>query len=330
MIAPRHHARHGALLEEREPSVTLRDAGETALVRGVDFSLNRGETLSIVGESGSGKSVTAQALTRLLDPLATRVAAKTLSLNGRALLPLSERQMRAVRGGEIAMIFQDSMTALNPLRGVGAQIVEGIRRHSKSPQAEARARAEDMLARVQIPDPLRVKRHYPFGLSGGIRQRVMIAAALAMGTDVLLADAPTTALDATVQAQVLGLLTEFRDRLGLGIVLITQDFGVVAEVADRVAVMYAGRLVETARVQAPFDAPRHPYTIVLMGALPSRAATAAGRLQEIPGVVPTPGDIGPGCAFASRCALAREMCRQTAPAFRTIAPEHEVACHVVA
>ncbi len=317
------------LLTVEKLSVSLRGSGdEPQIVSDMSFSLNRSETLCIVGESGCGKSVTAQAVMRLLDPIETRIQAQTLSLNGRALMSLSEREMRKVRGAEIAMIFQDPMTSLNPLKRVGAQIVQGLRHHSNVSRSEAYEQAEQMLARVQIPDPRRVMRQYPFELSGGMRQRVMIASSLAMGPSVLLADEPTTALDTTVQTQVLGLLAELRDKLGLGIVLITHDFGVVAEVADRVAVMYAGRLVEMARVQDLFDAPRHPYSQGLMGALPDSASGRSDRLNEIPGVVPAPGQIGAGCPFASRCSFAQPECLQSAPELRSLTPHHKVACHV--
>ena len=317
------------LLTVEKLSVSLRGSGgEPQIVSDMSFSLNRSETLCIVGESGCGKSVTAQAVMRLLDPTETRIQAQTLSLNGRALMSLSEGEMRKVRGAEIAMIFQDPMTSLNPLKRVGAQIVQGLRHHSNVSRSEAYEQAEQMLARVQIPDPRRVMRQYPFELSGGMRQRVMIASSLAMGPSVLLADEPTTALDTTVQTQVLGLLAELRDKLGLGIVLITHDFGVVAEVADRVAVMYAGRLVEMARVQDLFDAPRHPYSRGLMGALPDSASGRSDRLNEIPGVVPAPGQIGAGCPFASRCSFAQPECLQSAPELRSLTPHHKVACHV--
>lgn len=301
------------------------------VVKNISFTLRRCETICIVGESGCGKSVTALALMRLLPIRDAIIEAERLTFKNLQLLGLSEREMRQVRGNGIAMIFQDPMSALNPLLTIRRQITEGIILHTESTRDEAYALAIDVLDKVRIPDPKRVLAQYPFELSGGMLQRVMIAAALAMGPSVLVADEPTTALDSTVQAQVLALIKDIQEDLGLGIILITHDFGVVAEVADQVAVMYAGRIVEYAAVNALFDNPKHPYTIGLMNALPSIDSDSSKmkRLNEIPGMVPSPSSIESGCAFAARCSLVKDRCHREIPVLRSAGKVHMAACHLL-
>lgn len=301
------------------------------IVKDVSFTLRRKETTCIVGESGCGKSVTALALMRLLPARDAIIEAEEFKLNNVDLLEYTEREMRKVRGGDIAMIFQDPMSALNPLLTVERQITEGVMLHTECTHEEACGLAIDVLEKVRIPDPKRMLEQYPFELSGGMRQRVMIAIALAMSPSLLIADEPTTALDTTVQAQVLTLIKDIQETLGLGIVLITHDFGVVAEVADQVAVMYAGQIVEYAAVTALFDNPSHPYTIGLMNALPMMGNnySASGRLNEIPGMVPAPSDTVAGCAFASRCAHVTEQCRREKPKLRNAGANHLAACHLI-
>jgi len=305
--------------------------GPIKAVDRVSFSLGRGETLGIVGESGCGKSVTALSILRLVPSPPGRIVAGRVLLDGQDLLALSESEMRAIRGKQVSMIFQEPMTSLNPVLTVGRQIVETLRRHERLSGREAQARALEMLELVRIPDAPRRLAQYPHELSGGMRQRVMIAIALACHPDVLLADEPTTALDVTIQAQILGLLQDLRARLGTAVVLITHDLGVVAEMADRVVVMYAGRKVEEAAVDRLFARPRHPYTRGLLTSVPRLTRRGRGgggrrRLAEIPGLVPDPGELPRGCSFAPRCALATERCRREAPPLEVQAPGHLAAC----
>jgi peptide/nickel transport system ATP-binding protein len=264
----------------------------------VSFAVSAGETLCLVGESGSGKSVTALSMIRLV-PAPGRIAAGTVRLNGRSLLALGEREMQHVRGAEVGFIFQEPMTALNPVFTIGAQIEETLRIHGRATRANARARAMDLLASVSVPEPQRRVREYPHQLSGGLRQRALIALALACEPKLLIADEPTTALDVTIQAQILDLLRELQQRLGLGLLLITHDLGVVAEMADRVAVMYAGRIVEHAPVKPLFAEPKHPYTRGLLASIPGGAPGT--RLRAIQGTVPPLGALPPGCSFVARC-----------------------------
>ncbi len=297
----------------------------TRAVENVSFSIAPGETLGLVGESGCGKSVTALSVMQLL-PKQGRAVAGAIRFNGRNLLDLSEAEMRAVRGDRIAMIFQEPMTSLNPVHTIGEQIAEVVRIHQGATRAAAMAHAEEMLRLVRIPDASRRVRDYPHHFSGGMRQRAMIAMALACSPSLLIADEPTTALDVTIQAQILRLMLELKERIGAAILMITHDLGVVAETCQRVIVMYAGRVVEEASVETLFDQPAHPYTRGLMGSIPGRASARRRRLPEIPGVVPNLAEPMAGCAFAPRCGLAIDACRSAPVTLRSIAPGHRVAC----
>jgi peptide/nickel transport system ATP-binding protein len=305
--------------------------GINRAVDGLTLKIESGQTLAVVGESGCGKSVTAMSVLRLLPDPPGRIAG-SVRFMGRDLLAMSEAQMREIRGNEIAMIFQEPMTSLNPVLTVGWQISETVRLHQKLDKAAAQARAVEMLALVGIPEPERRVREYPHQLSGGMRQRVMIAMALACHPKLLIADEPTTALDVTVQAQILDLMRDLKERVGAAIMLITHDLGVVAEVAEHVVVMYAGRKVEEAPVRELFRNPRHPYTRGLLGAVPRLGSSleegaAQSRLAEIPGLVPSLKQRIVGCVFAGRCSQATDLCRQVAPALRPAADQHIVACH---
>ena len=300
--------------------------GPVRSVDGVSFTVNDGETLGIVGESGCGKSVTALSILRLVPvPPGRHVGA--VRYRGRDLLALTEKAMRAIRGDRISMIFQEPMTSLNPVLSVGRQIAECVQLHQGLGRAEAMRRAVEMLKLVQIPEAERRAREYPHQLSGGMRQRVMIALALSCRPELLIADEPTTALDVTIQAQILDLVKRLQRELGMGVIMITHDLGVVAESCDRVVVMYAGRKAEEAGVLELFDRPRHPYTRALMASMPA-LSTRAARLAEIPGLVPSPHQLGRGCAFAPRCAYAEARCRIERPAFTIDAAGHGVACFV--
>ena len=300
-------------------------SGEVAAVDGVSLSVARGRTLGLVGESGCGKSMLALSVLRLL-PRAGRIAAGRIMFEGRDLLALPMAELRGLRGARIAMVFQDPMTGLNPVFTVGEQLCEAMRAHDRrASPAALRARAIEALGRVRIPAPDRRFGDYPHQLSGGMRQRVMIAMALACAPDLLIADEPTTALDVTVQAQILDLLRAVQRQTGMAIVLITHDLGVIAEMADEVAVMYAGRVVERAPVTALFDDPQHPYTLGLLGSMPELAETRE-RLLAIEGAVPSPEAMPPGCRFAPRCAFAAPRCAETDPRLQPIAPLHLAAC----
>jgi peptide/nickel transport system ATP-binding protein len=305
--------------------------GINRAVDGLTLKIETGQTLAVVGESGCGKSVTAMSVLRLLSDPPARIAG-SIRFMGRDLLAMSEAQMREIRGNEIAMIFQEPMTSLNPVLTVGWQISETVRLHQKLDKPAAQARAVDMLALVGIPEPERRVYEYPHQLSGGMRQRVMIAMALACHPKLLIADEPTTALDVTVQAQILDLMRDLKERVGAAIMLITHDLGVVAEVAEHVVVMYAGRKVEEAPVRELFCNPRHPYTRGLLGAVPRLGSSLEegapqSRLAEIPGLVPSLKQRIVGCVFAGRCSYATDLCRQVAPALRPAAERHIVACH---
>jgi oligopeptide/dipeptide ABC transporter ATP-binding protein len=306
-------------------------AGVVRAVDGVSYSLRAGETLGVVGESGCGKSVTALSILRLVSSPPGRIVDGTIRFDGVDLLSLSESQMEDIRGNRISMIFQEPMTSLNPLLTVGKQISEAIALHQKLPRRQAMSRAIDMLRRVHIPEPEQRAHAYPHQLSGGMRQRVMIAMALSCNPKVLIADEPTTALDVTIQAQILDLMRELRDTLGTAIILITHDMGVVAENADRVVVMYAGRKVEEATVDDLFERPAHPYTRGLLGSIPSldlaaRTVPLRSRLNEIKGMVPSLFNLPKGCSFAPRCALATDQCRISAPILKEHRRGHLVAC----
>ena len=299
-------------------------AGIGRAVDGLSFHLGRGETLGLVGESGCGKSVAALSVLRLVAPPG-RIEGGRVRFRGRDLLGLPEEEMRDVRGKEIAMIFQEPMTSLNPVLTCGDQIAEAVRRHLDVGRHEARGRAVDMMRRVGIPAPEQRVDEYPHQLSGGMRQRVMIAMALSCTPDVLIADEPTTALDVTTQAQILELLHRLQQEFHMAILLITHDLGVVAEVADRVAVMYAGRIVEAAETPRLFASPRHPYTRGLLRSVP-RIEGPLHRLEVIPGRVPEATGFPDGCRFHPRCPLAEDRCRGQAPALEEVAPGHGAAC----
>jgi oligopeptide/dipeptide ABC transporter ATP-binding protein len=306
-------------------------SGTVRAVDGVSYSLNSGETLGVVGESGCGKSVTALSILRLVASPPGRIVDGAIRFEGSDLLGLSESQMEDIRGNHISMIFQEPMTSLNPLLTVGRQISEAIALHQRVSRRTAMDRAIDMLRRVHIPEPERRAFAYPHQMSGGMRQRVMIAMALSCNPKVLIADEPTTALDVTIQAQILDLMRELRDTLGTAIILITHDMGVVAENADRVVVMYAGRKVEEASVDDLFERPGHPYTRGLLDSIPNldlaaRADLSRTRLNEIKGMVPSLSNLPKGCSFAPRCGLATEQCHAVFPRLEQHRPGHWVAC----
>jgi len=318
-----------ALLSVRDLVIEVATpSGPLPVVDGVSFALARGEVLSIVGESGSGKSITMLALMGLLDPQSARVKSGQIEFRG-AALPLGTPAMDALRGAALAMIFQEPMTSLNPVLTVGRQIGESVKAHQPQLAADAvRRRTVELLDLVGVPEPARRMRQYPHEYSGGMRQRVMIAMAIANHPDLLIADEPTTALDVTIQAQVMDVLARIREESGAAMILVTHDLGLVAENADRVAVMYAGHLVETASCEAIFAQPRHPYTLGLLASLP-RADVTAEELSAIPGQPPGVQDRPAGCVFHPRCALRREreICAIESPPLAAIAPEHAVACH---
>ena len=296
--------------------------GASTVVDDVSFAIRPGEKFALVGESGSGKSITALSVLRLVEAATTTGA---IRFDGVDLLLKSEREMRGIRGADIAMIFQEPMTAMNPLYTVGNQIGEVLELHEALRPNAARARAIELLAQTGIPEPERRVNDYPFQMSGGQKQRVMIAIALAAEPDVVIADEPTTALDVTIQAQILALMRGLQQETGAAIILITHDLGVVAEVADEVLVMYAGRVVERAPVQTLFEAPQHPYTIGLLGSIP-RLDGQLDRLASIEGQVPSPLRRPAGCSFAERCPFADAHCHAQAPALRQVGTDHFSAC----
>jgi peptide/nickel transport system ATP-binding protein len=314
------------LLEVDDLSVRFdTDDGPVHAVDGLAFTLDESEVLGVVGESGCGKSVSLMALTQLLPP--TAKVTGTAVLDGVDLLGAPSSHVRRTRGRTIAYVFQEPMTSLNPSFKIGRQIEEVLRRHLDLSRRRAQERAVELLELVRIPAPARRVNEYPHELSGGMRQRVMIAMALACDPKILVADEPTTALDVTIQAGILDLMRDIRARLGTAIVLITHNLGVVADIADRVLVMYAGRKVEAAPVHDLFAAPQHPYTIGLLGAVPRPgSASVNGRLQEIPGRVPSLRELPQSCVFADRCPRADELTRSERPLLREVRPGHLVAC----
>jgi peptide/nickel transport system ATP-binding protein len=303
------------------------DNGVVHAVDGVDLAIDRGETLGVVGESGCGKTVTAMSVLKLIAMPPGRIVAGQILWQGRDLVPLTPEEMRPIRSKEIGIVFQEPMTSLNPVYTVGAQIAETVREHEGLGRRAALERAVEMLRLVHIPNPHRRVNDYPHQFSGGMRQRVMIAMALSCNPKLLIADEPTTALDVTIQAQILELITEMKERLGMAVMLITHAMGVVAETAQRVAVMYAGKVVEEAPVGELFSRPRHPYTRGLIRSIPRiDRAGRKERLAAIAGVVPSLLEPPPGCRFAARCEFAMPICNAATPPLRRVATDHEVAC----
>jgi oligopeptide/dipeptide ABC transporter ATP-binding protein len=312
-------------LEVGFPTVT----GVAVVVRGLSLDVGRGEVVGLVGESGSGKSVTCRAVLGLVPPPGAILAGEIL-LDGRDIAGAPERELRRIRGTEVAMVFQDPMSSLNPVFSVGRQIVEVLTKHLDMSRGAARGRAVDLLDRVGIPSPERRMKAYPHELSGGMRQRVMLALALAGEPRLLLADEPTTALDVTIQDQILVLLRDIRDETGMSIILVSHDLGVIAQTCDRVAVMYAGHLVEVARARELFARPRHPYTRALLEAIPRiERAVLRGELRAIAGQPPDVRGFGGGCPFAPRCAHARESCSEVTMELEPVGPDHLTACPFV-
>lgn len=295
-------------------------------VHDIDFTIERGSVLAIVGESGCGKSVTATSIMRLLPKENSVISKGEILLGGRDILKMSEKEIRQVRGNQISMIFQDPMTALNPVHTIGKQLVEMYRVHSKISKAEAYEKSVDMLELVGIPLPRQRMEEYPHQLSGGMRQRVMIAMALSCNPDLLIADEPTTALDVTIQAQILHEMRQLKTKLNTAILLITHDMGVVAEMADQVMVMYAGEIVEYGTAEDVFDHPTHPYTKGLLKSIPRLDADDSEELFTIEGVVPALNEFGMGCRFANRCPYAQDVCAAQAPQLTGIAEHHSVRC----
>ncbi|WP_405642174.1 ABC transporter ATP-binding protein [Streptomyces uncialis] len=315
------------LLDVRELQVEFRTRdGVAKAVNGVSYSLDAGETLAVLGESGSGKSVTAQAIMGILDIPPGRITGGEILFKGRDLLTLKEDARRKVRGAEMAMIFQDALSSLNPVLTVGDQLGEMFRVHRGASRKASRAQAVELMERVRIPAAAERVGQYPHQFSGGMRQRIMIAMALALEPDLIIADEPTTALDVTVQAQVMELLADLQRELNMGLILITHDLGVVADVADRIAVMYAGRIVETAPVHDIYKAPAHPYTKGLLESIP-RLDQKGQELFAIKGLPPNLMHIPSGCAFHPRCPMAQDICRTDEPPLAEVSAERRSACH---
>jgi len=314
------------LVDIRDLTVTFtRGARPVNAVNGVDLRIERGEVVALIGESGSGKSVTLRSLMRLHAPQATRIGGQMM-VDGTDVMALGRRALADYRGARVAMIFQEPLTALDPVYTLGDQIVEAIRRHEPVSAADAHKRALELFERVRIPSPERRLAAYPHEMSGGMRQRAMIALALACRPKLLLADEPTTALDATVQIQVLLLLRELQRELGLAVVFVTHDLGAAVEVADRIAVMYGGRIVEEGSTRDVIRAPAHPYTLALLRSRAEGSMARGERLKTIPGSPPDLSRLPPGCAFADRCALAIDACRAAQPQRTTVAPGHTTRC----
>jgi oligopeptide/dipeptide ABC transporter ATP-binding protein len=315
------------LLDVRNLSTTFHTAaGEVRAVDGVSWDIQEGETVALVGESGCGKSVSALSVMRLVAEPAGRVESGEVIYKGRDLLKLSEEEMRAVRGREIAMVFQEPMTSLNPVLTIGRQLTEGLEIHLKMQAGEAQRRAVELLGMVGIPDPARRLAQYPHHFSGGMRQRMLIAMALACNPSLILADEPTTALDVTIQAQILELMKDLSRRLGVAMLIITHNLGVVARYADRVNVMYAGRIIERASAAELYANPRHPYTLGLLRSVPRLDEPRRARLDPIQGQPPDLTRLPPGCSFAPRCAYRVERCSEAVPPLGKLTPAHLSAC----
>ncbi len=314
------------LLEVRDLQVEFRTRdGVAKAVNGVDYAVDAGETLAVLGESGSGKSVTAQAVMGILDMPPGRIGGGEILFRGQDLLKLKEDERRKIRGSEMAMIFQDALSSLNPVLSVGDQLSEMFTVHRGMSRKDARARAVELMDRVRIPAAKERVGQYPHQFSGGMRQRIMIAMAMALEPSLIIADEPTTALDVTVQAQVMDLLAELRRELDMGLILITHDLGVVADVADKIAVMYAGRIVERAPVHEIYRRPAHPYTKGLLASIP-RLDQKGQELYAIKGLPPNLMHIPPGCAFNPRCPMAQDICRTEVPPLFDVAPDRQSAC----
>jgi len=304
------------------------DEGEVKAVDGVDFSIEKGKTLGIVGESGSGKSITSLSILRLLQEPVGKVVGGEVIFKGENLLDKTKKQMMQIRGNNVSMIFQEPMTSLNPTLTCGEQIAESVRIHQKLGRKAAWVKAVDMLRLVGIPSPEKRAKQYPFELSGGMRQRVMIAIALACNPELLIADEPTTALDVTIQAQILDLMKKLQEELGTSLMLITHDLGVVAEMCDKVAVMYCGKVVEYADVQTIFSSPKHPYTVGLLNSVPKHDQDVEGDLSVIDGSVPSPFNLPQGCRFAPRCPHAKDICRSSLPDLKETEDGDQVRCWI--
>ncbi|WP_096155449.1 MULTISPECIES: ABC transporter ATP-binding protein [Bacillus] len=302
------------------------DEGEVKAVDGVDFEIEKGKTIGIVGESGSGKSITSLSILRLLQEPVGKIVGGEIIFKGENLLDKTKKQMMDIRGNNISMIFQEPMTSLNPTLTCGEQIAESVRIHQKLGKKEAWAKAVEMLTLVGIPSPVERAKQYPFELSGGMRQRVMIAMALACNPELLIADEPTTALDVTIQAQILELMKKLQEELGTSLMMITHDLGVVAEMCDNVAVMYCGKVVEYADVKTIFTNPKHPYTVGLLNSVPKHDQDFDGDLEVIKGSVPSPFNLPKGCSFAPRCPHAREICLTDLPDLEKTSDGDQVRC----
>jgi len=304
------------------------DDGVVRALNGINLTIRHGETLGLVGESGSGKSVTALSVMRLIASPPGRIAEGNIMFDGKDLAKLSESEMRYIRGNRISMIFQEPMTSLNPVIRVGVQVAESLQLHKKMSRNQAFEKAIEMLANVGIPDPEKRALNYPHQMSGGMRQRVMIAMALSCDPELLIADEPTTALDVTIQAQIIYLMNMLKEKTGTSILLITHDMGVIAEMAQTVAVMYAGRIVEQAEVGELFQNPSHPYTRGLLDSIPklNEPVPADRKLQSIPGTVPNLLELDSGCSYRNRCPLATEKCGSNMPILREIRSDHQVSC----
>ncbi|MGW8992444.1 ABC transporter ATP-binding protein [Streptomyces zhihengii] len=326
-VTPAGPAESGPLLDVRDLHVEFHTReGVARAVNGVDYTVSAGETLAVLGESGSGKSVTAQAVMGILDTPPGRITGGEILFKGRDLLKLGEDERRGIRGAEMAMIFQDALSSLNPVLSVGDQLGEMFTVHQGTSRKDAKLKAIELMDRVRIPAAKERVGQYPHQFSGGMRQRIMIAMALSLEPDLIIADEPTTALDVTVQAQVMDLLAELQRDLNMGLILITHDLGVVADVADKIAVMYAGRIVETAPVHDIYKAPAHPYTKGLLESIP-RLDQKGRELYAIKGLPPNLLAIPPGCAFNPRCPMARDVCRTDEPPLYEVNEERRSACH---